>query len=619
MNIKALTIGNFKAIREPVKIDFKPITLLFGPNSSGKSTIIHAFHYAWEVIGRHNLDPNFTAYGGNSVDLGGFENLVHGHDKKRSIYMRFDLDLTKRVWPTYATPEAIALTKTHQFTDNLSVLHWNSKLNNSNSAWVEFRVSWNQHNQAPFVSSYSIGIDRELIAIIKASENEGRVEIDYINFFHPVFFLKDKDNYFNKAVLAGYNCFKEAEFTGYFKKSTYPFSETVNLLIDRILDAVNSQKEWMNSLAMPEKWYEQLKIAAEIISKDNLVVTAQGGDSLVDRIPIEEAISAFIPLKYWLLCRHFFGIKAIDGKVGVQCSGQIDALPKWGEKLNIGQSVSSDLDFETTVATISQILVGPGEILRDELNKMRYIGPIRSSVHRNYLPNKYIEKYRWANGLAAWDVLHKGDDDFIKQVNQWISERFKCGYRIKQKTYKELPIGDSLENMLGSDDIDEYKNKVKKLPLRRNIVLIDEKYDVEVTPPDVGTGIIQVLPIIIAALYESKGLIAIEQPELHIHPAFQVSLGDLFISQIQENKDVIYLIETHSEHFMLRLLRRIRETGEDTIPPGKNPLQPEQMAVYYLEQSEKGVTLTEIRIDEDGEFIDRWPKGFFSERAEELF
>jgi predicted ATPase len=78
-------------------------------------------------------------------------------------------------------------------------------------------------------------------------------------------------------------------------------------------------------------------------------------------------------------------------------------------------------------------------------------------------------------------------------------------------------------------------------------------------------------------------------------------------------------LETHSEHLILRFLRRIRETGEDSLPPGKEPLQPEQLAVYYVEQSQKGISLTQIRVDADGEFIDRWPKGFFSERAEELF
>jgi len=277
-----------------------------------------------------------------------------------------------------------------------------------------------------------------------------------------------------------------------------------------------------------------------------------------------------------------------------------------------------DLNFETVAATISQILVGPGELLRDALDALRYVGPIRNRINRNYMPNRYIEKYRWSNGLAAWDALYKSDDDFLDQVNEWISKRFNCGYRIKRKFYKELQLYKDLEKIHDSGAVEAFKTKLSELSLHSNIVLIDERYKVEVTPPDIGTGITQVLPIIIAALYESRGLIVIEQPELHIHPAFQVILGDLFISQIQDKIDVVYLIETHSEYLMLRLLRRIRETKTGDLPTGKWPLRAAQLAVYYVEQSVEGIKATEIRIDEEGEFVNRWPKGFFEEREEEL-
>jgi predicted ATPase len=146
----------------------------------------------------------------------------------------------------------------------------------------------------------------------------------------------------------------------------------------------------------------------------------------------------------------------------------------------------------------------------------------------------------------------------------------------------------------------------------------DEKTGIELMPQDVGIGISQTLPVIIGALHIKEGLLTIEQPELHIHPALQVALGDLFISRSRDSQ-VYFLLETHSEHLMLRFLRRIRETDEGNLPPGKDPLRPDQLAVYYVEQGKTGVSVFPIRISEDGEFIDRWPKGFFSERAEELF
>ncbi|MBK7994109.1 MAG: DUF3696 domain-containing protein [Blastocatellia bacterium] len=78
-------------------------------------------------------------------------------------------------------------------------------------------------------------------------------------------------------------------------------------------------------------------------------------------------------------------------------------------------------------------------------------------------------------------------------------------------------------------------------------------------------------------------------------------------------------LETHSEHLILRLLRRIRETNDNELPPDAPALTPDKVSVIYVEQTAEGVKLTPLRIDETGEFIDRWPKGFFEERAEELF
>ncbi|UCF89803.1 MAG: DUF3696 domain-containing protein, partial [Desulfobacterales bacterium] len=171
---------------------------------------------------------------------------------------------------------------------------------------------------------------------------------------------------------------------------------------------------------------------------------------------------------------------------------------------------------------------------------------------------------------------------------------------------------------VGLEEMDMIQTRMKEIPIKSRVAIREEKTGIELMPQDVGVGISQTLPVIIGALHIKEGILAIEQPELHIHPALQVALGDLFISRSQESQ-VCFLLETHSEHLMLRFLRRIRETDEGNLPPGKDPLRPDQLAVYYVEQGETGVSALPIRISEDGEFIDRWPKGFFSERMEELF
>ena len=92
MLITAITIENFKGIKVPLRVEFKPITLLFGPNSAGKSTIVQALHYALEIFNRNNLNPDKTSIGGKAVDLGGFETLVY-HDLSNPIRLKIELDL----------------------------------------------------------------------------------------------------------------------------------------------------------------------------------------------------------------------------------------------------------------------------------------------------------------------------------------------------------------------------------------------------------------------------------------------------------------------------------------------------------------------------------------------
>ena len=70
---------------------------------------------------------------------------------------------------------------------------------------------------------------------------------------------------------------------------------------------------------------------------------------------------------------------------------------------------------------------------------------------------------------------------------------------------------------------------------------------------------------------------------------------------------------------MLRLLRRIEETHSGELPEGKPALRPDQVSVVFLEQVDGEVRSTPLRIDKTGEFVDRWPHGFFDERDDELF
>ena len=136
---------------------------------------------------------------------------------------------------------------------------------------------------------------------------------------------------------------------------------------------------------------------------------------------------------------------------------------------------------------------------------------------------------------------------------------------------------------------------------------------------EVGSGIGYVLPILIEAFNPKNhgGMVFLQQPELHLHPAMQASLADVLIQAAADRRIVA---ETHSEHMILRALKRIRQTYNENLLDKELQLTHEDVAVNYFEPQPDGSTKIHIiRIAPDGEFIDRWPRGFFAERDQELF
>ena len=131
--------------------------------------------------------------------------------------------------------------------------------------------------------------------------------------------------------------------------------------------------------------------------------------------------------------------------------------------------------------------------------------------------------------------------------------------------------------------------------------------------PDVGFGISQVLPVLVQCFYAPEGsIILMEQPEIHLHPSAQSALADVMIDVInsRENgndRNIQLVIETHSEHFLRRLQRRI---AEDAISQ-------EEVSVYFANNSKTPATLEPLQIDIFGN-IKNWPENFFGDEMGDI-
>ncbi|MEK8121658.1 DUF3696 domain-containing protein [Methylocystis sp. IM4] len=360
-----------------------------------------------------------------------------------------------------------------------------------------------------------------------------------------------------------------------------------------------------------------------------------GEDQLGSSSPLEDEI--------WVLAREAAADRATiiaDEKLRIAVGTTKGALPPLERELFLDirdpEVKKAELEERTPRINglrrlLSEMVLGPARLIRDHLCDMTYIGPLREIPARSYRPQVTPDEARWATGLAAWDLLytdHKGE--LMKEVNEWLADetRLRTGHRLERVEFKEIPVPSVFSQMfergLTDDDIGDLQELYLSLPLRTEIALRDFLKGVLVAPSDVGVGISQMVPVVVAALRQGSGIVAIEQPELHIHPAIQVGLGDLFIHAIRNNPNHLFaskslLIETHSEHIMLRLLRRIREQTDNDLPPGVEGLSVEQLSVIYVEGDEQGVRFRSLAVDKDGEFRDRWPHGFFEERSGELF
>jgi len=143
---------------------------------------------------------------------------------------------------------------------------------------------------------------------------------------------------------------------------------------------------------------------------------------------------------------------------------------------------------------------------------------------------------------------------------------------------------------------------------REKIVLVGGRGSVA-SLKHVGYGVSQMLPIVVQSILSKNETIFIQQPELHVHPRLQAEFGDLFASTIHESCGNQFVVETHSEHLMLRIQRLIA---------GKQ-LHPDQVSVVYVDNCHDGSNAIVLRLDDDGQFIDPWPGGFFPERLHEMF
>lgn len=563
MNIDSFQVWNFKSIDNSKEIHLPRITLLIGPNSSGKSSIFQSLLLMKQTF--EAQEPSMPlVLNGPHISLGEYSDFIHNKDHTRCFCIKFNFELENK--DPY---ECEVCNKTYKnkkrylkHVENAHQKYWNIykdriveeqyhlpkvqsvKLRYSfDSKTSIIRIDELEYENPPVVNGL-------LLSSLKISQNENKIQIKLISRSNKIIYskiikdLKDTDSADHlvlSKLLQNYSWNIRTTWTiRHHDLMSFSRNEKISVL-DRDLGNVLKLRT--------EKEVSKAESNQELgIYSDTLYVDSR---SLTE----EERLAFGIELRLFRISRSLIN------------------------RLN---DISNFLDV------------------------IHHVGPLRNWPERVYFGTGGKPTSVGGRGEYTQEILwldkRIGHENLIKKINDWL---FKLKFDIQL-------------------EIDHLKGDMYQLRVIQN--------GLSINAADVGFGISQILPILTECLdYSTKKLshntnnyipyylneifngeieetyrkmVICQQPEIHLNPRIQSELGDFF-TQI-DDPNLSLLIETHSEHILTRLQRRVAD----------GTLDPNDIAIYFISREDISSEVKKLSISKKGEF-DYWPEGFFQDDYED--
>lgn len=263
----------------------------------------------------------------------------------------------------------------------------------------------------------------------------------------------------------------------------------------------------------------------------------------------------------------------------------------------LGQSADfrPQRSFAFSASTLNKLgkqgeLIKPiGPALLDELGRIIYLGPVRRLAQRDYVWAGRIPAHIGDDGAKAVDALIASG--VARQAANKRNQALPAEAQLFEQTIhwmKEMNLADCLS--------------IRALGGSARYELLIENDGQASNLKDVGVGVSQVLPVIVAALFAQPGhIVIIEEPESHLHPLAQSKLAEL-LAQVSKERNVQFIVETHSEHLFRRMQTLI----------AKQQITPKDAAMYFVERDGKAARMRPLELDDFGR-VKNWPEGFFGD------
>lgn len=499
--VQAYRFKNFMAFQDTGWINNRPITLVFGRNSTGKSALIKGLRLLKQSLTDGSRPLSLLFYDKEGVDLGGFKTTVHQQNNSLSIGFEFKLDIPSDSWFNV---------EGWSFEDYLTLCY-------------EFSYS-QDHVFLSQISVYADDDDPDRSMIIQLSTDGHK--------------WNRRSTFFD---------LEQGEYASIWQQSQ--LFERRGFLV-----------------------YLGSAISESGIGGSGITVDERS-DEDVDPFQAPEPPEVFLlpsdQIKDYRISDPHLKLAHVSSESATNDELVKQPAPKFSDIANILQQMQN--------------------IIENYLDSLVHVGPVRP------FPERYnLIRWPFTDSFIGKIILYaRKDDEYLDRLNDWLLN------------HSSLDISVNVQRLSSSTDVPLYQLEITEK---------DRTESLRVSLQDVGSGISQLLPILVeAANLDLSQLLIIEQPELHLHPKAQMTLADLFIEAVRKSKKRFF-IETHSEHLLLRFRYHIADTHLKLIQEEREfdenqDFRSEQFAVYFVDRDKGVSTVEQIKIKESGEFA-HLPEGF---------
>ena len=608
---------NFKSVKKETDLEFAPLTIFAGANSSGKSTVIQSILLVVQTLA-HKVSSRSVVLNGSLAKLGQFDDLRSIDSEADQIVIgwtckpQMDLQTSQmrtsgfRRWPIYyGVSRRLLSSVSCEFAFEVDPTSTQREV-----AQVQPRLF---STQLGVTSRNRAGADKDSHMTVRIADGESEEKLRWMS-------VEGGDESITRSSLI-YDVdldpdsldeiredFSSAEPIGCLLRHFLP--ERLALGVDMVVEdaqiicnfligegrrGISGRFKSEEEVIVPSEVVEFIRdIAIDIDANTKSLFSFSRQATLFDQertgVPLDDLSSA---------------LRRLSPPVRMEIRRSIQETGDFSER--VLQAVRNQRKHDLAIIPLRPIgTLADASLYLDQFfsASVQYLGPLRDEPRPLYpLTPAADPKDVGLRGehTAAVLELHKK-----MQIQYVPTSCFSTGeIKIKRATRSlEAAVVEWLHYLGVAEAVQTRDLGKLGHELKVSVAGTEGSHDLT----HVGVGVSQVLPILVASLLADPDTTLIfEQPELHLHPKVQTLLGDFFLSMTALGKQCI--VETHSEYLINRLRFRTAAALESNA-------WLEALKMYFVEKDSQGSSFREVNLNEYGAIVE-WPEGFFDQSQSE--